>query len=553
MAIPMGKDDKVLKRGTPVLGLLGLPGRLQGLSAQGLYRLGVDDPSLVTGCLLGCVMANTARNIPLACVFDPGFAPVVHALRNERKRLGTREKEMIFQIRIGAEERAHPLLHIDSLLRQLGEAGLEPGGLILIAGLQVLLPQGSERRYAWSIRRLHAGLRKRAWTALSVEHVASTGQRNRILRSTQVAGAGMISLGEDEAVLRRSYWRGVRRGSLDPVQLQLTPHALQWKDTDVKLTSVLGGRVIAQESTWPDEVPRPDQWQFFANPTDVLRQAAVTVLPICILAYDRHSSFEMLARYVHALRLRTGPSAGIFVREVKRQLRSTEQMILARVGMNAVLPEDTASEAMCRLIEEARGQDYAFDVAVEFDAAMTAAAGKQSFGYLSPRAFVDTARLLIRQGRRFGIGASMVYLPLRPDSGHLQVLEQLKLVRHGDIATVDDRAVYLYLHGCLTADVDKVLKRSFSVPLDQLFDGHVSWSSAADIDAALAHLHRFDLSGAVMDYGAILSAGSARDAKPELHEAGKPELAAVLAQDGPVVKQPRRAARALHAWAQGGG
>lgn len=530
-----------MSRPAPILGVRGLSETRQSLKWKGLYRLGLQDVSLRNGCAIGCLLINQARGVPLACLLAPEDEALVNGLRQVQAELGQAPMAHIYRFRNGdgQQPQRRPAA---GLLAAIKALHLPPGTLLLFSGLSQRCPVNGARGLLAFMRALHDGLQHLGLYGLSLETATTQEKREQLLEGRGVAGSGVICLDDDRVELQRFHWGRLRRSALAPVRLRVAGQALVWAEHEAAVGG-LGDRVLAQAAAWPIDVMRPASWHFFSNDQALCEQAQITNLPVCVLAYHRGEEFDALARLVHRLRMATGPRATIYVREVDKRLRLTERVVLSRVGMNALLPDDLPVPELNSFIEQGRGLPFTRPVEADFDQALRMAAEDQPSGYVAVERFVEVVSGLLKLDAEARLSACIVCLPLRADCSHVQALQQLRMVRDGDVATADDRSLFVYFHGCQPEQVDMVLQRNFSVPVDELFDGHLIWADPAQIEQALQHLRRHQLAGQATDFSSLMQTEISPVAAEELavQAAATPDVP-------PSVPGLRARARPLRAW-----
>jgi len=83
-----------------------------------------------------------------------------------------------------------------------------------------------------------------------------------------------------------------------------------------------------------------------------------------------------------------------------------------------------------------------------------------------------------------------ILISLRPAIGisPQQAVTLCSLRRDGDILTVTEKHLYLFLSNCLVSDVDSVLAFLFNLPVKDVFTSQTFWSQELDIQSEVRRL-----------------------------------------------------------------
>ncbi|HVT35515.1 MAG TPA: BcsE family c-di-GMP-binding protein, partial [Nevskiaceae bacterium] len=238
-----------------------------------------------------------------------------------------------------------------------------------------------------------------------------------------------------------------------------------------------------------------------------------------------------LAKTVHHLRIHAGNGIKIVVRERGRRLRYNQEMLLNRLGANAIADSTLSFSRFLSLLDSLRDRSYDREVAPVFEEAVLQAVPPEQQGYLPAREFVMAVREAVARSALLGVQCALLQLVINPQQAHLDVLKRIRIGRPGDLFTADDRCVYLFLFACREPDIDTALNRMVGMAQTELFDAQLRNADQDSINVALLALERHLRLSSPVDYSALL-------ATPAAAPAPAPAAAAVPAPE-PTIAVPR--------------
>lgn len=271
------------------------------------------------------------------------------------------------------------------------------------------------------------------------------------------------------------------------------------------LTAPDHGMVYATQSSISDAKGLPSNWRIVEQQNELLQVAESAVAASFVLEPDAAQNIERIAQLIHGLRQRGGSGIKIVLRERSQRLRYNHEMMLMRLGANAVIDASLSFSRFLAVIDSLREQTFTREIPKEFDSAMLAAMPPASGGYLQPDEFCVAVRESTARGADLGLRSALLRLTLNPQLSHLDALKQIHLNRSGDVFTADDSSVYIFLFACRAPDIDTVLDLIIEDPLPDVFEGQVRWLDNDAIDAAMDDLRLKLRQIAVTDYTSVLA------------------------------------------------
>lgn len=169
------------------------------------------------------------------------------------------------------------------------------------------------------------------------------------------------------------------------------------------------------------------------------------------------TTLKVLAKYIYKLRQVAGKNLKIIILEVNINLRLTEQSILRCLGANLILPSTIHINTLTNIISSTANLVFVGDLTADFYAVYDKESMPTKLGYLAPDSFTKELHKLAASSVKYGISSAFVILEIPSGIAAMDTIKYAKFNRYGDVFTVVDTAIYVYLYGCRDADVDTTL------------------------------------------------------------------------------------------------
>jgi cellulose biosynthesis protein BcsE len=233
---------------------------------------------------------------------------------------------------------------------------------------------------------------------------------------------------------------------------------------------------LAQEGVLEGAPPLSSQWQLFNDNEGVFSRAQQANAATVIFSLAHNQDINTLAKMVHSLRRSRGNTLKIVVREISASLRYSDERLLLACGVNAIVPTAASLSRFLTTLEGIQGQQFTRHVPANLSALMQALQPLQQKGYLPLENFCTAVQQLMGNTllpeNDKGLMVALRPVPqLKPE----QVLTLCKPRRFGDLVTLINDRIFLFLSSCRFNDLDIALKSIFSLPHDELFSNRVVW------------------------------------------------------------------------------
>ncbi|MFS2221582.1 cellulose biosynthesis protein BcsE [Pantoea sp. B65] len=220
--------------------------------------------------------------------------------------------------------------------------------------------------------------------------------------------------------------------------------------------------------------PLSRQWQLFDNNAAVYSRARQASSATIIFSLSNNQQIAMLAESIHDLRRTRGSALKIVVRELETSMRYSDERLLLACGVNSIVPFSSNLSYFLTALEGLQGQSYNRHVPADLPQLVAAMQPLDEKGFFPPERFCATVKRLMQNAQlpENGKGLLVALRPvaeLRPD----QALVLCKMRRYGDLVTLVDDRLYLFLFSCRFNDFDTALKYIFPLPYHEIFANHL--------------------------------------------------------------------------------
>lgn len=362
--------------------------------------------------------------------------------------------------------------------------------VILLAHAGLWKDFTSDELSSW-VNDISAWLQRRQEAVIILSHGSGVNKLKNQLSVEHRALSGLASLQwqQDSAQYLVSWWRTADRIDADHV-FTLTTHAQGWQgaeeSTKTSLTAERNdeNRFLAEQSILEGAPPLSNNWQLFEHKTELINHGMQTVAATLIFALHQTEEIDELAKQIHSLRCNRGSGLKIVVREMSSSLRYSDERLLLACGTNLIVPHVASLSSFLSMLESIHGQRLSRYIPSDINALFAGIRPMQLRGHQPLEAF-SKAVIALMENTLLPEDGKGLLVALRPAQG-LSANQALTLChqrRFGDIVTVAQEQLFLFLSTCRINDLDTALKFIFSLPVREAFSNQVVWNQDVDITA----------------------------------------------------------------------
>jgi cellulose biosynthesis protein BcsE len=248
-------------------------------------------------------------------------------------------------------------------------------------------------------------------------------------------------------------------------------------------------RYLAEQSILEGAPPLSANWQLLTSNSELTQHGMLTLAATLIFSLAKSEQIDVLANQIHSLRRQRGNGLKIVVREMSASLRYSDERLLLACGANLIVPHIAPLSRFLTMLEGIQGQRFPRHVPADIDALLHGLRPLQLKGYMKPKDF-SQAVLTLMENTLLPEDGKGVMVALRPAPGLRaeQALTLCHLRRFGDVMTVVQNRLVLFLSTCRINDLDTALKFIFRLPVDEAFSNRVVWHQDVDITSEIKQM-----------------------------------------------------------------
>lgn len=249
------------------------------------------------------------------------------------------------------------------------------------------------------------------------------------------------------------------------------------------------GRYLAERSILEGAPPLSVNWKLFENSALLTQHGMQAMAATLIYALYQSDQVDILAHQIHNLRRQRGNGLKIVVREMSASLRYSDERLLLACGASLIVPHIAPLSSFLTMLEGIQGQRLSRYIPVNIDDLLAGLRPLPVKGYLPLEDF-SKAVVSLLENTLLPEDGKGVMVALRPVPG-LSARQSMTLChqrRFGDIMTVAQNRLFLFLSTCRINDLDTALKFIFRLPVREAFSNWVVWYEDVDILSEIKRL-----------------------------------------------------------------
>lgn len=344
------------------------------------------------------------------------------------------------------------------------------------------------------LEKTHAWAKYNNCTLVVINPGSNNDKQSSILMSEYRSLFGLASLRYQNGIpLYDVAWWCNEKGISARQQLLLTEVEGQWQLAKQEDASVQPRsdekRVLSNVAVLEGAPPLSEHWSVFATNEALFEEARASQAATLIFVLAQNSQIDGLARQIHTLRRQRGNNLKIIVRETIASLRATDERLLLGCGANMVIPWNAPLSRCLTLIESVQGQQFTRLVPEDISTLLSMTQPLKLRGFQPWEVFCDAVSNMVNNTLLPPDGKG-VLVALRPVPG-IRVEQALTLCRPnrvGDIVSMSDNRLVLFLSFCRVNDLDTALNHIFPLPTGDIFSNRMVWFEDNQIAAEVVQM-----------------------------------------------------------------
>lgn len=275
-------------------------------------------------------------------------------------------------------------------------------------------------------------------------------------------------------------------------------HDLHWQDEEWQLVETAEAelqprsdekQILSHSAILEGAPPLSEYWQLFKTNDDLFGAARDAQASTVIFSLAKNSQIDDLAHQIHTLRRQRGSALKIVVRENTASLRATDERLLLGCGATLIIPWNAPLSRSLTMIESVQQQQFNRHVPEDINLLIDQMQPLKLRGYQPWDVFCNAVSSLMNNTLLPQDGKG-VMVALRPVPG-LRAEQALTLCRPnrlGDIMTISENRITLFLPFCRINDLDIALNHIFPLPAGDIFSNRMVWYEDNQISAEIVQM-----------------------------------------------------------------
>ncbi|MDT8896320.1 cellulose biosynthesis protein BcsE [Halomonas sp. I1] len=280
-----------------------------------------------------------------------------------------------------------------------------------------------------------------------------------------------------------------------------------------------------------------EHWHVYDSARAVVAQAVNAQAATVVLGLEHADEIEAVARWMHGLRAQRGNAIKLVVRELVPCLRYRDERLLSLCGVTLVIGASVPLSRFLSRLDGIQGQRFTRQISLDFEGVVASLHPVTPGGAVSSATFLDRIEQWLDSSAAEAVSSLMVALQPAGGLSPEQALHQCRLSRYGDMATLMEGRLYLFLFGCRSTDLEPALKRLFGLPDAALFESHDVFDAPETVALEVHRLIGRGWDGVSQTFATTAPMAVAEQEPTRDHEAASPRplalrLRADAAQEG---------------------
>ncbi|MBQ4798171.1 cellulose biosynthesis protein BcsE [Pseudoalteromonas sp. MMG006] len=339
---------------------------------------------------------------------------------------------------------------------------------------------------------------------------------------------GLMFVDNDSAmrVLEYDYW-GHSKGIIASEHFQLSISGDQFVVQEAlnKESKSLQESAIADENeVWlvqnvvPEGTKLPAHYKTLKDNNALFNKGPKVEAATLIFSVTRYTDLSLLGKQCFELRKNCGRWLKLVIQNVDGVIRHQDECLLLTLGVNLILYSSTEPSRLLSQVQSIQGFQYTRPLPPSVEHVLKYTENTFSKGYLPFNDFTKQVEVHSDSAVNLGVSGVLVKLELLPRIDPIHPLHLFHIKREGDVFSIAENTVYLYLHACRENDVNNAIKHLFKLTTSDFFAQQNVISDHFYIQQECKQLRRFYAGKKLVDFSKQLSENESYKFAPDMPE-----------------------------------
>ncbi|WP_165739457.1 cellulose biosynthesis protein BcsE [Pseudoalteromonas sp. Z1A6] len=337
---------------------------------------------------------------------------------------------------------------------------------------------------------------------------------------------GLVFVDNDSAmrVLEYDYWRhstGVIAGEHYPLLLSNNQFVVQ-KGIISESKAPKSSDFSDEDDVWlvqsavPEGTKLPMHYNSVKDNNDLFNKGPKVEAATLIFAVTRYTDLALLGKQCFELRKNCGRWLKLVIQNVDGVIRHQDECLFLTLGVNLILYSFSEPSRLLSQVQSIQGFQFSRPLPPSVEDVLKYTENTFSKGYLPFIEFTKQVEIHSDSAVNLGVSGVLVKLELLPRIDPIHPLHLFHIKREGDVFSIADNTVYLYLHACRENDVDNAIKHLFKLKTSDFFVQQNVISDHFYIQQECKQLRRFYKGKSVVDFSQKLAENDSYKFAPDI-------------------------------------
>jgi cellulose biosynthesis protein BcsE len=305
-----------------------------------------------------------------------------------------------------------------------------------------------------------------------------------------LSGLSNLLLSGDDLKYEVDFWcNGLGVSAGESINALIDDQGLRADQDDQRQPAFISDEFItmAVKSVMNAQSP-PENWQLFSSNEALAAAGQQVRMSTLVFALEKRDQLDSLVYQIYNLRKQRGNGLKIVVRAMTPNMRANDEYILQAGGANLTVSYTVRQDKFMAMLEAIQGVVFSRYIPDDLAGLIKAIKPLPLRGYVTNKIFSESVINLMSNGLlpEDGKGLLLFFTPAAGLTAK-QALTLCRIRRDGDLVTLFNHRLVLFLSNCKVNELNSTLRFIFRLPVEQAFSHRDVWSSDRDI---LTQLYR---------------------------------------------------------------
>lgn len=264
----------------------------------------------------------------------------------------------------------------------------------------------------------------------------------------------------------------------------------------------------------PEGTKLPAHYRIVDDNKDLYKKGPRIEAATLVFSVTRYTDLKQLATHCFELRKHCGRWLKLVIQNVDGIIRHQDECLFLTLGVNLILYSFSEPSRLLSQIQSIQGFQFSRPLPPSVEHVLQYTENTFSKGYLPFIEFTRQVEIHSNSAVNLGVSGVLVKLELLPRIDPIHPLHLFHIKREGDVLSVAENTIYLYLHACRENDVDNAIKHLFKLEISDFFVQQNLISEHFYIQQECKQLRRYYKDKNVIDYSKQLTENNSYEFAP---------------------------------------